>query len=77
MGVLSVLIVILIGGICMLISGMISAIGIGKLILMIVTTVLIGKVLTMPKDRLTITDNQRGVVIVVLFIILFRIAFLQ
>lgn len=74
MGVLTAIIVAIIAGTCMMISGIVSAIGIGRLILMITMLVIICRTMASKNEKIV---KYRAPIVIVAFIALFKISMLE
>ena len=74
MGVLTAIIVAIIAGICMMISGIVSAVGIGRLILMITMLVIICRTMASKNEQVV---KYRATIVIVAFIALFKISMLE
>lgn len=74
MGVLTAIIVAIIAGICMMISGIVSAVGIGRLILMITMLVIICHTMASKNEQIV---KYRAPIVIVAFIALFKISMLE
>lgn len=74
MGVLTAIIVAIIAGICMMVSGIITAVGIGRLILMITMLIIICRTMASQNEKIV---KYRAPIVIVAFIALFKISMLE